>query len=193
MHIATCVVVGGAVLLVIFLRSSWCVVHFSWNSWLVGWLFLPACLLLRVPSNSIAELLARSAHQRSQRLVYEICSERLPFRPSIRTKQVSDECGERRWISSAQVRTMAEIWSSDYYPDYYTGTTGASHLLCPTARIRNRCMSIVNQIVATKLKHRGPAQLHVDIPLESYCMAALFSPRITFTVILSGSENERET
>lgn len=73
-------------------------------------------------------------------------------------------------------------------PDYNSHLLGAA-----MACIRNRCKSIVNQIVATKLKHRDPGQLHVDVPLESYCMAALFSPRITFTVMLSGSENVRQT
>ena len=64
----------------------------------------------------------------------------------------------------------------------------ASHLPSAVEQIRNRCTSSATQTVATKLKQRGPAhRLHVDVPLESYCMAALFSPGITFTVMLSGS------
>ena len=74
----------------------------------------------------------------------------------------------------------------------------ASHLRSAVEQIRNRCTSSATQTVATKLKQRGPAhRLHVDVPLESYCMAALFSPGITFTVMLSGSAeggtNESET
>lgn len=87
--------------------------------------------------------------------------------------------------------TWSIVLSSSSWWQWFGIYLNSSHLLCAAVGIRNRCRSIVNQIVATKLKHRGPAQLHVDVPLESYCMAALFSPRITFTVMLSGSESGR--
>lgn len=109
--------------------------------------------------------------------------------------------GARRRIAIVRPLSCACCLSPSVVPLPLAGCDGrdlqlyplyTSHLLCAAVCIRNRCMSIVNQIVATKLKHRGPPQLHVDGALESYCMAALFSPRITFTVMLSGSEEWTE-